>query len=212
MPVSGTLIKVVFGGRLFTDEWATSLHFLSATGAPVPQASGAVGSLLLWFQGTGAGINKGALLDYVKVNAINPVTGLYADPNNTNESAFTPAGVPPFSQANVAQLALAVTLLTDFQRGRGHRGRVYPPTRHAGVQPDGRLLVSEAVAVNNAFATLLNDLTTAFINYVPVIYSKLGQTATPIKRTTVGRVVDTQRRRRSSLEESYVDPIALGQA
>jgi hypothetical protein len=42
-----------------------------------------------------------------------------------------------------------------------------------------------------------------------VIWSKAAQTVTDITAIRVGHVVDTQRRRRRSLSESYTAPIAL---
>jgi hypothetical protein len=58
------------------------------------------------------------------------------------------------------------------------------------------------MAISNATKTFLNTIHTVTTGQ-PVVFSRIGQTATPILGVKVGRVIDTQRRRRASMVEDY---------
>ena len=112
------------------------------------------------------------------------------------------------------QVALCVSLWSGQRFGRGNRGRLYLPTPSASVGDSGLVDAGAVGFLRNVMARLLQDLTSAMQaapnlgDVVPVIVSAGGTGTTPappitraIEQIAVGRVLDTQRRRRRSLEE-----------
>lgn len=205
MAITGTLDKIVWGGALCVSEsWSCSVHLLHPGPADTVAPLAALKTACVnWFQDAGLEANKGATLEYVKINAVDPVTGRYLDPSHSNTLEFPP--VLPSSTAIFAapQLSVVTSLQTASNRGRGSKGRFYPPS--PGTQPgltghldpgfiDGYL--SANVALIRAFNALIPSGQV-------VIFSMAGQLAQVVTKVAIGDVVDTQRRRRKSLLETY---------
>lgn len=111
------------------------------------------------------------------------------------------------------QIALVTSYETGVTRGLAHEGRTYWPTG-APLAADGRISIGDAGQVAGAVSQLLADWANwpgiDFNGYGPCVMSPLrGGASRYISRVRVGRVLDTQRRRRRSQVESYVqgDPI-----
>jgi hypothetical protein len=154
-----------------------------------------------------AAVSAAAKLEWIKYNVIDPVTGRYADPTQSHTFNVVPP-TPGLYSPGPPQLTMAISLLTDQARGRGHAGRVYPPSGGLNaLGADGRMAVLDTQNSANAFRTLLMAIQTAGSTDI-VIYSKAAQSFTAVTKTSVGRVLDTQRRRRSSLsEERWTSPV-----
>lgn len=107
------------------------------------------------------------------------------------------------------QVSWTLSLVADG-RGKGKFGRIYLPCPVAAVAKDGRVTgtVTEQ-ALNNMgsyLQTLDASLGTAFGNDVELIIvgsTGTAGTARPVRELRLGRVLDTQRRRRRSLDEAY---------
>lgn len=169
-----------------------------------------------WFKATSApaapGIITRAQLLEVKVNRIN-AQGLYAD----NEVHTIPVSTTTAGQAagNIAsQLALAVTLRTARERGRGSRGRFYLPPlgMFSSLGTDGRLTTAQAAQMAASAKSLIESInltywsrdgglrTAMMVGVASNIGAGIFEAATRIE---VGRVPDTIRSRRSSLAEDH---------
>lgn len=159
-------------------------------------------------------ISSRAKLDFVKLNKIG-VDGHYADQGNSHVRFLNPkisGGGPATAPPN--QVALALTLTTDVQRGPANKGRIYIPLPTCTVMDDGLITDSEANVIMHSFRTLLEDISdTPGIDSdsspdVLVMSRKAGAPAARyVTGVRVGRVLDTQRRRRNALKENYVSEV-----
>lgn len=111
--------------------------------------------------------------------------------------------IPGVGTSNLpAQIANVVTLRTAAQRGRASSGRFYYPATGRVVSSDGRLSAATAAAVAVDATTLLNSLNAALPDWQVAVMSSIGTgTTRPVTHVEVGRVLDTMRSRRRSLEE-----------
>lgn len=98
------------------------------------------------------------------------------------------------------------------QRGR-KRGRMYLPTPSVSFTDTyGEVASGRQSDLANAVEGLVHDLVGytfetgpgEIVSFVPTVASVAGQMATPITHIRVGKIVDTQRRRRNKLQEQYV--------
>lgn len=213
-----------FGGRLFgVEQWACNLRMLlGEPDAAVPVSLATMTTwaeenvedvaldVAAWFTDGQARNSSAARLDYVKLNPIG-ANGRYANETETIlyewASGDAPAGV---TAPGEPQNSLVVSLLTDATRGRASRGRFYPPTGTITVDSaTGYIDDQVTAAVAGAALTLLNNLANMpgvdLQSPRVVVASDLGQPG-PVRNVTsvaVGDVMDTQRRRRRSLVETY---------
>lgn len=118
------------------------------------------------------------------------------DPSQVGTGAL----VPP-------QASIVISLRSGQTLGKGNYGRMYLP--YSGpVQNDGRMTESQANAIAAAgadFVAGVNILASSFTSGAVVrIMSQAAGTPNKVVNTVAaGRVVDTQRRRRSALAEGY---------
>jgi hypothetical protein len=108
------------------------------------------------------------------------------------------------------QVALAVSLTTALPRGYGHAGRFYlPMPTTVPDASDGLITTGDADSVRGSVKTFLESIADVpgidtDISPEPVVMSRHGSGSThKITGCKIGRVLDTQRRRRRSLPENY---------
>lgn len=162
-----------------------------------------------WHTGPGAHIHMNAILTHAKANYIKR-DGHYLDVN-THEHVYNPVAAGNYSDNQPPnQVSLAVSLVTGLQRGYAHRGRFYSPLPSFAIAADGRISQGNAdtvAAAGSSFITALNDQPGWDVgpkDHKVVVMSSRGQGATnPVSGVEVGRVLDTQRRRRQELTEAY---------
>lgn len=134
--------------------------------------------------------------DRVDIYAYGPTGGALAVAGADCAMSGTGAVESPF------QVAVCVSLLTD-RPGASYRGRMYWPACGASVNSNGTY--SEAPQLAPDFAELLVGLgnidgtSTAILG----VYSPTANVVTPVTSVRVGNVLDTQRRRRDQVPESY---------
>lgn len=206
MAFTDHLLKLVWGGRLFdTEQWTCSLHLISVDSPSTDSSALFQAPISAWFQASESYINKGARLDYVKANEIDPITLHYVDPGFTSEYLYVPSVGPALSAASgFGQDSLVISLATAAARGRASKGRFYPPSSQINL-PDNTGAIQATVATTIAVkAVALLDGINAASTAKVCVFSHIGQTARTVTGVRVGRVMDTQRSRRSSLEEQYV--------
>lgn len=153
-----------------------------------------------WWGNRGT-IAGNAILDTVKYNLVN-TEGKYAHDYTAAHYFVTPVPGGGAQSPYPNQITTVVTLETGLQRGLAHRGRVFLPAPNAPVGADGRLLEADAQGIANSFRDLL-DLINAgpWSDQVIVASNTRGGAIRVVTGVSVGRVLDTMRSRRTSLEE-----------
>lgn len=145
------------------------------------------------------GVN--ARLTALKLNLIG-TNGRYVSQADTVQHEFE-APVPGLGSPGMPpQSALAVTLRTEARRGRANSGRFYLPKLGGTLQGDGRIAETQAADIAVAATTFLDAMHVALPGWRAAVMSDIGEgTMRFVTHVEVGRVVDTIRSRRTSLDE-----------
>lgn len=209
-PFSAAHFYLQWGGSLpGGDEWSCGMRMaanapgLNPVNDPTALANAATAIEAFHSRGTSY-ISPRALLTFTKLNLIGTDGKYVSDTTLEHIHANVPGGgtdarTPP------NQIAVVVSLLTGFSRGPAHRGRFYVPLPAMVVGTDGRADVNDVNFVKTSANTLIAALNASSPNYkIAVMSRKLGSpTARLVTGVEVGRVLDTQRRRRNKLAEAY---------
>lgn len=214
-------VLVTWGGPLATTEqWSCGARFAAVpNGDPNPpvdvtgaeftalrnQVDEVWARLVTWFQSgnSGAAIGSLAQLSWCKLALITE-GGDYADEPASFEA--TPVN-PPTTTQLPPQCAYVVSLRSGLSLGRANYGRFYVPVpTWAPGQNGGLATEAQAASARTAAKTMLKgveaDLQVVVSTMRLVIMSNLGFGHTKlVSELGVGRVVDTQRRRRNKLNE-----------
>lgn len=209
----------VIGGEP-VETWSVSLNFGGdlANTAASPDHNEDIADVLgtAGWTGTPVGIKnfnctQTRLLGF-KWNAINTL-GHYVNPTEPNTYLFeTPvAGAAGGTPSKVPQTAMVASLYTDLS-GRRYRGRIYWPTDTISIGNDWTVPTGAGQPVNsvaNQTVALIDALNSLFAGFsedspgVCIVASSFGVN-TPVTHVRVGNLLDTQRRRRAQLTETYV--------
>jgi len=145
----------------------------------------------------------------VKLNEIGP-DGKYADQGNTHELRLDEGANNPIggggSQTAEPQRTLAVSWTTGAKRGLAHRGRIYLPGFSTPVGSDFGISNAGTIAV--AMKSLLDSIQATAVLEPAVVSGTRQGAARVITGIEIGNRVDTQRRRRRSLQEVYSTSLA----
>jgi len=199
-----------WGGTLpGNEQWSCGLRMSQINTGPWPDTDAAAmlpaaaTAIEAFHSRPASKINVYCMLTYIKLNPIN-VSGHYDLPT-TNELAITPESGGSSTNLYPNQVALAASLVTAVTRGPAHAGRIYLPMPTAAVLPDGEITAADRDTIKGSLTTLLTDLNALRTNYAVAVHSR--KSGAPAQRVVtgwrVGRVLDTQRRRRKSLAENY---------
>lgn len=208
-PVAHKLLTV--GGQLYNrgEDWTFSMRIVAANAdSSVSQAQVDAVSvpILAWWNDLANPIPSLHNLDYCKLATIQP-DGKYPPTAPSFEHVF-PANTVGKSGSQVtwpSQCSLAVTLLTALPRGRAHIGRFYLPPMNILLSGFGLVPSATQTSLGTQIKTMVDGINAiASVGRVRVM-SRLGSGAMQdVTGIGVGQVVDTQRRRRSSLPENRV--------
>lgn len=215
-------IVLQWGGRLGdagTEIWSNSMRFVT-NGTDVDSLQSlaaewsselipAISTLML--QG---GYSTSSYLNFIKANAVGPDGKQPPGPTN---AWFSPTDFPEVRGATnngYFQDAMVVSFTTDVVRGLASKGRVYVPggaPQTTGMDGGtGLMSTTFTEAIRDAWAAFLIDLDDNpgpdFADLRAAVVSKQGDPETnwhTITGVRVGRVMDTQRRRRNALAENY---------
>lgn len=210
-PFNGPHYYVQWGGTLpGGDEWSNGLRLVARLGVTsLPDYSSVMhtavtDAIKAWHSGATTFISPRAVLTHVKLNKID-ASGHYALPTTNEQLVANLPGSGAVANTPPNQVCLAISLTTDFSRGPAHRGRFYSPLPTLPVQADGRITSGDRDAVRDSAHDLLTALNNANPNLqVGIMSRKLGApTSNFVVGIEVGRVLDTQRRRRNKLVEAY---------
>lgn len=209
--------RIVIGGTIYSETWNTSLSVYAADDQPVSPAllAAVADSVADWYSdGNAAGgqFHTQAPLTYVKVNRIG-TDGRYMDPESMTHVYPTPIPGGGAGTGVAPQIAIVASLKTDFERGLASKGRMYLPPATGFINPssDGRATTLSAERVAGSVSTLINRVNTDFETVnggdfggtVAIISDKGAGAFHFVTSVVVGRVLDTMRSRRSSLDEDY---------
>ena len=206
----------MFGG---TEEWSTGF-FLGEEGADAPDPTDVtpVDILAAWrtmFESAQSYISASYLTTQCKVAKLDDNGQTIADkvfyayPATELNGANTSTVLPP-------QCSLVVTLLSDRPRGKASKGRMYLPGIAALLSSTtGKLTPTVAGQIADNMKTFFDSLAgDADIPGELILAAKSSGplNAIPaqndyVETIRVGDVVDTQRRRRNGLSETYVSRV-----
>lgn len=216
MTYPAPFLRLVVGGDIYAPNeqftWSMSLFDPAPGPTPVPdEVPSAVADAVRVFHTTANITTQSAALRWIKLNQIG-IDGRYTQDTTVRYDYPNPFPVGTAATIVPPQIALAVTLLTDSERGTASRGRFFVPLPARQPSSLGRLAESDALAYANAAAVMVNSINAAMDPYRVVIASDSGtgrfRTVTGVR---VGRVLDTIRSRRRSFIEAPVEastPIA----
>jgi hypothetical protein len=215
--------RVTLSGTMFSgaEEWSTGF-FLGFEGADAPDATDqtATDILTAWrtfFENGTSYISSFYLTTQCKVAAIDtngftePDHVHYAYPATELNGAVAATVLPP-------QCSLVVSLLSDRPRGKASKGRMYLPG--IAFQPTGatgKIGAAQVGTIADNLKTFFDALTGDADIPGQLILAAKGTGPLPaltaqndfVETIRVGDVIDTQRRRRNGLVETYTSRVLL---
>lgn len=208
MPYPGAHRVVTWFGDAWSQQeiWQFSLRLATGDSTAAPTTA-QLDSLITAYQPFHGSVYISNFTRFLGVKvAAQDVNGKYPPGHNSVERLrATPlAGGSNASSTGIPQVTCCVSLSTSKSRGAGSKGRFYPPP--TGMQPltDGRISVDNATAFAGLAKTFLTAVNNSGLGTVSVLSTVGDGSALPASGVRVGRVLDTQRRRRNSLTEEYV--------
>lgn len=207
MPYTGSHILFTATGALPGGEvWSCGLRTISGSAVGVDQATLEVYALAAangWvtYLNSEPGYATGTNCTSVTARLIT-FAGL-TEAQGSAAPTVAPGSGNPAKMPN--QNAVVVSLITG-RAGRTGKGRVYVPLLAAGLQGDGRRSEADSQATAAGFAAFLTQLNVEIAGSLldmGVQSQKASPSGSKVTSVRVGRVIDTQRRRRDSLVEAY---------
>lgn len=208
-PFDSPHIYLQWGGKLpGNEQWSCGLRLAAVGGATlandVAALASAVTAVTAYHQSINTGNSPRALLSFVKMNLVG-TDGHYVEPVTYQTVVADLGGGGTVANTPANQIANAVSLTTGFSRGPAHRGRYYLPLPCFALDANGVYAAANAITVSNQTDTFIAALNAYSANAKVAVFSrKLGAPAHRlVTGNLVGRVYDTQRRRRRALVENY---------
>nr|CRY96585.1 hypothetical protein [uncultured prokaryote] len=160
-------------------------------------------ALKSWFTDVNAKFPNTHKLEWCKIAAIG-TDGKYLGPNTMAENLFDSAATgSATTNFHPGQCSFVITLTTAVARGQAAMGRVYLPTQTYAIESNGAISSGlQGDAIDTGLG-LLDALAANMPGDLAVVSGVGDGLARPITGVRVGRVMDTQRRRRRSLPELY---------
>jgi hypothetical protein len=151
---------------------------------------------------------KSALIDATGHTILDSVKYSYA--STSNVGGATSAHFP-------SQCSLVVTLMSDRPRGKASKGRMYLPGIAGGVNGGGKIDSDRITSIANNLKTFFDSFADDADVPDQLILAAKGTGPVPaltaqndfVETIKVGDVVDTQRRRRNGLNESYTTRVLV---
>ena len=208
MAFKQNFLRLVVSGTLYNDEqFSWSLAFIQGAGgnepAPDEVPAGVVSAIQTFWRWPSL-ISKFAQIDTIKLNEIG-LDGRYVNPETVLEEIV--GGIVGVADSVIypPQVAIVVSLDTAIRRGRAHAGRFYLPLPGPVLSASGVLAAAEQEKYVDAATTMIEGLNNALQPWQVGVVSDIGPGAQQrVTHVRVGRVFDTMRSRRRSLDEAYV--------
>ncbi len=209
MPYVAPFLRLVMQGTTYPGEiFSTGLNIISRLGEQVSQPTDLapyVSACTAWMQRPASLISSVAKMRTVKLNLIG-TDGLYVNKSFTHLVDLVAPGIAGAGSGNVpAQQTMAVTLHSVATRGLASKGRLYPPLSTSTLDTSGLIGEANALGAANSMVTFIAALNAinASLQVGNVSNVREGE-ENGVRSVSVGRVFDTQRRRRSALGEARV--------
>lgn len=214
--------RVTLSGTMFDggEIWSTGF-FLGQEGSDAADGSDAMATAILaawetFFEHANSSIASTYKTTQCKVAKID-TSGhtvddkvFYAYPGSTIQGASVNSPLPP-------QCTVVVTLLSDRPRGKASKGRMYLPGWANNLQGNGKMSGLHVGQLADNMKTFFDALTGHIDIPDQLILAAKGTGAFPaltaqndyVETIKVGDVIDTQRRRRNDLNETYVSRVLV---
>lgn len=213
--------RVTISGTMFSgaEIWSTGF-FLGEEGSDAADGSDLAATVILdawrvFFENVSSYVSTYCLTTQVKIAAID-VNGntetdkvFYAYPGTELNGGATAGNALP------AQCSLVATLLSDRPRGKASKGRMYLPGTSIIVGAGGKITAAQAGTIADNLKTFFDALEASFDVPNQLILAAKGTGALPaltaqndvVETIRVGDVIDTQRRRRNGISETYTSRV-----
>ena len=187
------------------ESWTSGLRFGNPVEPGTTDLEDVFNLIYGWLTDSPIGMSQVFRLGWVKLAAIG-TDGRY--PEGSEAVLYETAPLAGSTTAkHPPQVSLAVTLETGFTRGRAARGRLFLPTTGQDVGNDGLITAGAAEGVATRTAQFIDDVTDLMAAPALVMSDVGAGTTRPVEAVSVGRVFDTQRRRRRSLQENRFEAL-----
>lgn len=207
-PYDSAHLYLQWGGKLPGNEsWSCGVRMQSESGTMLitdSMMASAVAAVQTFHTAPTSFIHPFAKLSFVKWNQVG-VDGKYVFQTTRETILPDVAGGGPSAPIYPNQITIVTSLTTGFTRGPAHRGRFYIPMPAIAVDQNGAILPDRAADVGLSVDTLLAGLNAISADLKVAVFSrkKLAPGHRLVTGNEVGRILDTQRRRRRSLIENY---------
>lgn len=206
-----TIFGTSFGGA---EEWSTGFFLGDPSADPLPPTD--LGAQVIrdawetFFELTANQISYVWKTDGVKIATLNTDGTTVTDSVRTSyystaiQGGYGSIGHPP-------QIACVASLQSAPGTGLGRKGRMFIPGVGAPMGGDAHFVQTTATSIANTLAVFFNALNDSFDVGDRVVLASKGRTppavgagiTRPVESVRVGNVLDTQRRRRNQLVETY---------
>lgn len=222
MAIAHDSTRVTISGTMFggAEIWSTGFWLGEENAAADPPTQAAANAILgLWgtlFETFGNKFSNSFVTSQVKMATI-----LEEGVTLSNSVVYAyPGGLMDGGDPNhrlPAQCSVVVSLLSDRPRGLASKGRMYLPGFSGEIQGNGKISDNDHGNLATGVEAFFNGVRAHVdITNPPILVAK-GTGAVPaltaqndyIERIKVGNVVDTQRRRRNGLVETYLTKVLV---
>jgi hypothetical protein len=208
-PYDSNHLYLQWGGKLpGNEQWSCGMRLYGPSATAVADAASLIDDMVTpikaFHQSNSTYICAPAKLSFIKLNAIG-TDGHYMAPTTNVLVQADIAGGGPATPIHPNQVALAISLETGFSRGPAHAGRFYMPLPGFTVGADGLIAAADRDLVKGTANGLITAINATNGTWKVGVFSRKSPGAghRAVTSAAVGRVYDTQRRRRRSLAELY---------
>ena len=203
MPFPQAVGKLTFSGEHGSNEiWSFGMHV-----GPVTMTEARMDDIELaarnFLSAGSAYVSSACTLTEIKYAYLD-VNGRYADDDQPFIREVSPAEIGGGGSDYVPQATMVITLTTDSKRGLAHAGRFYTPPTSLQAGNSGLISELEQSGLADNYKGFLDAINAAVETGVIVASSRGAGAIRDVTGIKVGRVIDTQRRRRSALPEQYL--------
>lgn len=209
MPYPAPHVYVTWFGDAFgeVENWQVGLRIAAPFVPPTTDELEALDAAFATLLSANVAFPAGRRYLGVKV-APQDVNGRYPDGVDAVEY-LRPTPVSGGSGAGYPQIALVLSMRTARSRGYASNGRMYIPSSLGITAGTGLISAADAGNAATAGATFIGAVNAVGIGIASVMSTVGTGRSEPITGVRVGRVMDTQRRRRNQLPETYTEPVPV---
>lgn len=190
------LFRHVISGTTPGEEWSWTLHTEGTVSTGDANGTLAAAITAAYTNGLATITTADVVTTLASTASIDPAT----DGQMTRVEVVLSLPGTDLGEMLPFQCATVVTLITAVANRHG-RGRFYLPPLGALVLEGGRINAAATSNLDTAFTAFFDEMNTGGLQ--PVVRNRSGHISTPVTEARVGDVIDTQRRRRNKLSETY---------